>query len=168
MKKIPFDIKYRPQIESGEYKVVTYFNRPARIICWDANEGSAPLVVLLEGVAEHYTEIGSKFGALDNRLDLFILIPDESETTEFDNTSTPSQSIIQGKDCKMDDSWVRFTVICSDELVQKIKFIAHEEDFNIREVVEKSFRNTINSYEQKTGKKIIIKNLKKKDINSII
>ena len=67
-----------------------------------------------------------------------------------------------------DGSWVRFTVICSDEIVQKIKFIAHEEDFNIREVVEKSFQNTINSYEQKTGKKIVIKNKKKKDINSII
>ena len=66
------------------------------------------------------------------------------------------------------NTWVRFTVICSDEIVQKIKFIAHEEDFNIREVVEKSFQNTINSYEQKTGKKIVIKNKKKKDINSII
>ena len=68
----------------------------------------------------------------------------------------------------LEGSWVRFTVICSDEIVQKIKIIAHEEDFNIREVVEKSFQNTINSYEQKTGKKIVIKNKKKKDINSII
>ena len=35
--KIPFDIKYRPQIESGEYKVVCgERNFPARIICWDA------------------------------------------------------------------------------------------------------------------------------------
>ena len=68
----------------------------------------------------------------------------------------------------LEGSCVRFTVICSDEIVQKIKFIAHEEDFNIREVVEKSFQNTINSYEQKTGKKIVIKNKKKKDINSII
>ena len=125
------------------------------------------MVVLLEGVAEHYTEIGSKFGALDNRLDLFILIPDESETTEFDNTSTPSQSIIQKKDCKMDDSWVRFTVICSDELVQKIKFIAHEEDFNIREVVEKSFRDTINKYESKHGP-IVVKSKKKQNVEDVL
>ena len=34
MKK-PFDIKYRPQIESGEYKVETRGGKPARIVCWD-------------------------------------------------------------------------------------------------------------------------------------
>lgn len=67
----------------------------------------------------------------------------------------------------LDGSWVRFTVICSEELVQKIRFIAREEDFSIREIIEKSFQNTINSYESKRGKKIIIK-AKKKDINSIL
>lgn len=35
MKKIAFDIKYRPQIESGEYKVETKNGHPVRIICWD-------------------------------------------------------------------------------------------------------------------------------------
>ena len=64
-------------------------------------------------------------------------------------------------------SWVRFTVICSEELVQKIRFIAREEDFSIREVIEKSFSNTIASYESKRGKKIIIKT-KKKDIDSVL
>lgn len=35
--KIPFDIKYRPQIESGEYKVETRDGlHSVRIICWDA------------------------------------------------------------------------------------------------------------------------------------
>ena len=34
--KIPFDIKYRPQIESGEYKVCNQSGNSARIICWDA------------------------------------------------------------------------------------------------------------------------------------
>ena len=32
---IPFNIKYRPQIESGEYKVRTASGKPARIVCWD-------------------------------------------------------------------------------------------------------------------------------------
>ena len=40
MAKIPFDLKYRPQIESGEYKLRTADGaHPVRIICWDA-EGS--------------------------------------------------------------------------------------------------------------------------------
>ena len=34
-KTIPFDIKYRPQIESGEMKVQTKEGYPTRIICWD-------------------------------------------------------------------------------------------------------------------------------------
>lgn len=33
--KRAFDIKYRPQIESGEYKVETRGGKPARIVCWD-------------------------------------------------------------------------------------------------------------------------------------
>ena len=66
-----------------------------------------------------------------------------------------------------DGSWVCFTVICAEELVQKIRFIAREEDFSIREVIEKSFSNTIASYESKRGKKIIIKT-KKKDIDSVL
>ena len=35
MAKIPFSIDYKPQIESGEYKVVTGDNRLVRIISWD-------------------------------------------------------------------------------------------------------------------------------------
>lgn len=33
--KIPFDIKYRPQIESGEYKVFLKNGNPVRILAWD-------------------------------------------------------------------------------------------------------------------------------------
>lgn len=45
MQKIPFDIKYRPEIESGKYKVKTNAGRPVRIICWDA-KNEDPLVQL--------------------------------------------------------------------------------------------------------------------------
>ena len=33
--RIPFEIKYRPQIESGEYRVETKAGCPVRIVCWD-------------------------------------------------------------------------------------------------------------------------------------
>ncbi len=36
MAKIPFSIDYKPQIESGEYKVETKNGVSVRIICWDA------------------------------------------------------------------------------------------------------------------------------------
>ena len=35
MTKIPFSIAYRPQVESGEYKVVTREDCPIDIIKWD-------------------------------------------------------------------------------------------------------------------------------------
>jgi hypothetical protein len=35
-KTVPFEIKYRPEIESGKYKVITNGDhKPVRIICWD-------------------------------------------------------------------------------------------------------------------------------------
>ena len=46
MKKIPFNIKYRPEIESGKYKVVTRDDRPVRILCWNA-KGEQPIVGLV-------------------------------------------------------------------------------------------------------------------------
>lgn len=36
MAKIPFDIKYRPEIEAGKYKVKVE-EHEARIVCWDYN-----------------------------------------------------------------------------------------------------------------------------------
>ena len=66
-----------------------------------------------------------------------------------------------------DASWTHFTVICSSELVDKIKAIAKKEDFSIREVVEKSFRNTISSYESKNGK-IKLKPKKQKNIDDVL
>ena len=43
MTKIPFNIKYRPQIESGEYSVVTREDRPVEIKIWDL-KGDFPVV----------------------------------------------------------------------------------------------------------------------------
>ena len=37
MAKIPFDIKFRPQIESGEYKVETEDGNPVVVMDWDWN-----------------------------------------------------------------------------------------------------------------------------------
>ena len=45
---IPFNIKYRPQIESGEYKVRTSSGKPARIVCWDfKTQFNDPILALI-------------------------------------------------------------------------------------------------------------------------
>ena len=77
--KIPFDIRYRQKIESGEYKVVTRENdATARIICWDADrDGYSPLfpiIALIEGYPHQYT-IGGRHekGGEDSIFDLFVV-----------------------------------------------------------------------------------------------
>lgn len=75
--KIPFDIKFRPQIESRKYKVVTRDDKPARIICWDA-KGDLPIVALVE---QKHCEIVVKSRINDSFL--FIITPND-ELTEFE------------------------------------------------------------------------------------
>ncbi len=89
--RIPFDIKYRPQIESGEYKVETRDGRLARIICWDAN-CYTPIVFLateyddLDDMDREYPYSCNNFGrnfSVNHPNDLFIVTPEE-ELTEFE------------------------------------------------------------------------------------
>lgn len=84
--------------------------------------------------------------------------------------ATPKESIPESTrgGTAPDSSWTHFSAICSEDLVNKIKFIAHEEGFSIREVVDKAFTNLISTYETKKGKEIKLKPKKKKNINEVI
>ena len=94
MAKIPFDIRFRPQIESGEYKVETRDGRDARIICWDSKAKDArfdtrPIIALvttpipeLESLIQ-CGENGILYKYAQDRRDLFIVTPEE-ELTEFE------------------------------------------------------------------------------------
>ena len=88
--KIPFDIKFRPQIESGEYKVETKDHHPVRIICWNKNTGGLDRIVALvagdsgQEKTLHYTEEGRCIATGSNRdKDLFIITP-EPEMSEME------------------------------------------------------------------------------------
>ena len=94
--KIPFNIKFRPQIESGEFKVETRDGKPARIICWDrfAIEpyDKCNIIVLVtfgnnSESAYYYYQDGHLWDKSndegDSNLDLFIITP-EPELTEFE------------------------------------------------------------------------------------
>ena len=70
---IPFNIKYRPQIESGEYKVRTASGKPARIVCWDMKTelGDPILALITDGEREYsctYREDGRYVGNNENYL----------------------------------------------------------------------------------------------------
>lgn len=90
MAKIPFDVKYKPQIESGEYKVETREGRPVRIICWDKKSEKKygyHIVALIEFGPQNeestYYTIDGKGRLKDKEPDLFIVTP-EPELTEFE------------------------------------------------------------------------------------
>ena len=72
----------------------------------------------------------------------------------------------EGQQSFSDASWTHFTVICSIELVEKMKAIAQKEGFSIRDIVERSFKNSIASYEGKHGK-IKVKPKKQKNIADV-
>ena len=88
--KIPFDVRYRTEIESGKYKVETRDGHSVRIIWWD-RLGSRPITAYIEGYDEdgeddavgHFHENGSLYIHANNSKDLFI-ITDEEELTEFE------------------------------------------------------------------------------------
>jgi hypothetical protein len=87
--KIPFDIKFRPQIESGEYKVETRDGRKARIIHWDLN-CTSPIVAVMDEhidlpgeIVDVFSVSGMAFDDLESPSDLFIVTP-EPELSEFE------------------------------------------------------------------------------------
>lgn len=90
--KIPFSVKYRTQIESGEYKVIDKNGRNVRIICWDMKSPKKygyHLVGLVEFSPNNeestYYTLDGKARLRDKEPCLFIVTP-EPELTEFEST----------------------------------------------------------------------------------
>ena len=93
--RIPFDIKYRKEIESGEYNVVwgittdylTSVTFPARIVCWDFGN-DAPILALCQkpGCTEEFSRPFYLDGKCQGLYDevLYIEIPETPEM-EFEN-----------------------------------------------------------------------------------
>ena len=89
MKRIPFDIKYRPEIEAGKYKVVTEYGESVRIICWDSKFCNAyPVIALIsDGDGEdiiHLNESGSSNNNSVRGEQLYVITDEPEELTEFE------------------------------------------------------------------------------------
>ena len=94
-KKIPFDIKYRPEIEAGKYLVRTKGNEPVRIICWD-RKSYFPILALIDRSSEAvygYTKKGEFDDIAKSNLDLVLLLnPEYKEPAE--EPSKPSEATV--------------------------------------------------------------------------
>lgn len=86
---VPFDIKYRKQIESGIYSVFTRDKQPARIICWDGElYDGEQVVAIIDECVETYPITGKYNNNVpqDSDMDLFVeIFDDEVEYTEFES-----------------------------------------------------------------------------------
>jgi len=124
--KIPFDVKYRSQIESGEYSVVTGDDKPVRIICWDRHYDNQHPIVALAYDAKKDIEIYINASVLGEALsslkgdNLFIVTP-EPELTEFEQgvrecvTKNLTTHIKDGNGREMSS-----TVFINDDTAKKI------------------------------------------------
>lgn len=94
MRKIPFDIRYRQEIQSGEFSVVTRDDRPVTILRWDM-KGNYPILACTmvkqcnwegdESWDEErpfaYDQEGHAAGTTPaDKLELYILMPDAKVT----------------------------------------------------------------------------------------
>ena len=88
--KEAFNIKYRPQIESGEYKVVTREDRPVEVKIWDL-KGDFPIVGVYydaknnrETAVQVTAEGRCSVTSGEEYCDDFFIITDKPELTEFE------------------------------------------------------------------------------------
>ena len=80
-KIVPFDLKYKDKIESGEYLVTTREDNPVRIICWNKLDSDYPIIGLQRignfEFLENYNKDGRVDLLEDNDSDLMVLIDSE-------------------------------------------------------------------------------------------
>ena len=84
MERIPFDLQYRPQIEYGEYRVVTDMGEPVEIVKWNCRGRCPILAVIDDGDTDDccfYKDDGVSLNGADS---LYIII-DEPDSNEFEN-----------------------------------------------------------------------------------
>ena len=120
--RIPFDIKYRPEIESGKYKVVTEFGEPVRIICWDSKYHSdLPIIALIDDgdgedmihlSANGKYEIDSKRGFTH----LLIITDEPEELTEFEKAVEEIYESFGVKQLKVKEKAAKLLAIANREL----------------------------------------------------
>lgn len=90
-KKIPFNVKFRPQIESGEYKVVYVENSsseqcPVEILKWDSNSDAGCIIgcVRRKGKDKIYAFQENGVHTVSDEDDRLFLVTPEPEMSEFE------------------------------------------------------------------------------------
>ena len=109
MKKIPFDLKFRPEIESGKYKL-TSMGHPVEILKWDrrSRDGSC-LVGIIKECEDEYIYAWDKDGKYNGNHDYdLMLFSDEPELNKFEVAVKDAMlAWCDPTECTLDDEFVR-------------------------------------------------------------
>lgn len=81
--KIDFDIIFRPQIESGKYKVVTACGVPVEIVKWDC-KGRCPILAVWEEDGTSCCRFLTEHGSTENEKEWFYILTAPPEMTGFE------------------------------------------------------------------------------------
>ena len=124
MKK-QFDISMRPQIEIGEYKVITKSGQEVRIVCWDMNTSNGTLLVaLVKGIGGEFEKMRSytlegKCKSASEDASLFVITP-EPELTEFEKACKRMMlNWCESNDWALDNDFVREEAAKLEEIAKK-------------------------------------------------
>ena len=133
MEKIPFDIKFRSEIEAGKYLVVTREGRKVGIDRWDFPDEDYPIVAHIAGVAGRltYTDKGvcDKNG-YDKEFDLFLIPnPDyvdwdafrRDAAKEFVGAILSNSAFVDNHDWEYRVNAIVTGVAYADELIKRLK-----------------------------------------------
>lgn len=139
MAKIPFDIKFRPQIENGEYKVVYVENSsteqyPIEILKWDSNSDAGCIIgcIRLNGKDRVYAfgENGEhKVSGGDNRLFIVTPEPEMSEWQTLISGCLQKYGLLDGVADKIaKESAAELLALATEEL-KKTFVLLHKDDY---------------------------------------
>lgn len=81
--RIQFKVEYRPQIESGEYKVVTDCGEPVEIVKWDC-KGKCPILAVIDDGDTSDSCFFTEKGCSLNEKDWLYIDTNEPVLTEFE------------------------------------------------------------------------------------
>lgn len=134
--RMPFDVKFRPEIEAGKYLVETREGKPARITLWD-QQGFYPIVGVINEQGEkklvEYFIDGRFLSTREDSLDLFLVPnPDYKEpVTEQSSVDWDAFRREAAKDilCALITSDMggsaeeksRWSIDAADELIKQLK-----------------------------------------------
>jgi len=150
--KIPFNVKYRPQIESGEYRVETKDGKQVRIVSWDKNGFECKEIVALVTNAtgtESYTIDGLlRSNSCQKNMNLFIVTPEEELSVFEEGLNTFLFDFVH---TTVDEDPIKYVKKNSNVLLS----FARQQFFKDGYVIEKkAFHDTVKKVDPKVMKEV--------------